>query len=204
MFADSKISDDSKWDEMLNRTYGRISEIALLKEQVNRLYPSPSTPGSTYKTQFQRMGHYVTEGSFTCHNRIVADAYRGKVYTVDYAVPPATHGSDQAGTFFNPLSSQNKALPEAELVSRQGYQSYLVSFARSGNPNTYRNKATTIEWPLATGNDGPSLANVLKVANLGGASGFSLLADDPLQARLRCQYWSDVQKFAEKALAKTT
>lgn len=105
-FADSSVTDDEKFDQLLLSTYGNSNETTWIKDRVNKLWPPVSAPGSPYKTERKRLSRHVSEGFFTCHNRLIADAYPGKVWTVHYAVPPAGHGSDQIATFFNPASLQ--------------------------------------------------------------------------------------------------
>jgi carboxylesterase type B len=202
-FADSSVTDDEKFDELILRTYGNSSETAWIKDRAKQLWPPVSAPGSPYKTERERLGRHVSEGSFTCHNRLIADAYPGKVYTVHYAVPPAGHGSDQVGTFFNPASPQYASMSASEREGRAAFQSYLTSFARSGDPNKHKSEANTITWPLTTGIEGATLKNTLTVDNLSGRAGFRL-ADDELQVKERCKFWSDVQVSVEKALAKAS
>lgn len=200
-FADSSVTDDDKFDQLILSTYGNSSETAWIKDRAKQLWPPISAPGSPYKTEHERLGRHVSEGSFTCHNRLIADAYPGKVYTVHYAVPPAGHGFDQIGTFFNPASPQNAALTTGEKEGRAAFQSYLTSFARSGDPNMFRNVKQTIPWPLTTGIEGVTLRDTLTVDSLVGKGGFRL-ADDGLQVKERCKFWSDVQVSVEKSLGK--
>jgi carboxylesterase type B len=199
MFTDSTVTDDQKFDAMLQRAYGNQSALASARDQLKKFFPPVSGAGSPYKTEHDRLAHYVTEMSFTCHNRLLADAYRGRVYSVQYAVPPATHGSDQTGTFFNPLNPQYANISKEELAKRQGFQSYLVSFAVTGNPNKLRNNATTIEWPLTTGFNDTTISNVLNVESLSGAAGMKLISD-PLQVKDRCAVWTEIQKTVQKTL----
>jgi carboxylesterase type B len=204
-FSDPAVDTDAKFDEMLERVYGNSSELAPFIERAKKqLYPALSAPGTPYKTERQRMGNYVTEGSFSCHNRIVVDAYPGKTYVVNYAIPPSSHGSDQAGTFFNPQAPQHAGKTAAQLETSMGYQSYIVSTIRSGNPNTYRSQKHSIEWPLASGLGDAMLGNVLKVESLAGHSGLKLQSDDQLVAKDRCEWWSGVQKAIEKVIPKAS
>jgi carboxylesterase type B len=198
-FTDETVNTDDKFDELMALTYGNSSALASSRSAINRLYPPVSAPNSPFKTEKQRLGLYVTEGSFTCHNRVVADAYAGKTYVVHYAVPPARHGGDQDATFFNPLNPRYASTPAAELEERQGFQSYLASYIRSGNPNTYRNNATTIEWPFATGYGEATLGNALTIETLAGKAGIKVAADS-LMARERCQWWTDALKAKENWL----
>jgi carboxylesterase type B len=201
-FTDPSITSDAKFDELMALTYGNSSALAQSRSAINTLYPPLAAPNTPFKTEKERMSLYVTEGSFTCHNRGVADAYAGRAYVLHYAVPPSRHGGDQGATFFNPLSPQYAGTPKAELEARQGFQSYLASYIRSGNPNTYRNKETTVEWPMATGHDKAVLSNTLVVDTLAGKSGIKV-ADDALMGKDRCQWWTDVLKAKEKLLASS-
>jgi carboxylesterase type B len=200
MFIDPNILEDSQFDAMLERSHGNRSELAWARESIKKFFPPVSGPNSPYKTQKDRGSQYVSEMSFTCHNRILADAYPDRIYSVQYAVPPATHGSDQAGTFFNPLSPQFANLSKAEAEARQAYQSYLISFALTGNPNKVRDQANTIDWPLTAGVNGSTLSNVLNVDNLSGKSGFSLVNNDQFQVKDRCHFWTEYQKAVDKIL----
>jgi carboxylesterase type B len=199
MFTDSNVKDDAQFDAMISRSYGNRTELAAAREQIKKLFPAVSSPGSPYATQKDRLTQYVTEMSFTCHNRIIADAYPGRVYSVQYAVPPATHGSDQAGTFFNPSNPQYANLSKADAEARQAFQSYLISFALTGSPNKARNQANTIEWPLTTGLNDTTLSNVLNVESLTGVKGFSLVKDS-FQVKDRCSFWTELQKTVDKIL----
>jgi carboxylesterase type B len=199
MFTDPNVKEDSQFDAMLLRAYGNTSELAAARDQLKRMFPPVSAPNSPYKTQKDRLSNYVSEMSFTCHNRILADAYPGRVYSVQYAVAPGTHGSDQTGTFFNPLSPQNANLSKTEAEARQAFQSYLVSFALTGSPNKGRDQANTIDWPLTTGFNETTLSNVLNIESLTGTSGFSLIKD-PLQVKDRCDFWTNLQKTVDKIL----
>ncbi|KAE9961333.1 hypothetical protein BLS_002475 [Venturia inaequalis] len=201
MFADSTVTDDGKFDQLIVSTYGNSSETAWIKDQAAKLWPPISAPGSPYKTEQERLGSHVSEGSFTCHNRLIADAYPGKVWTVHYAVPPAGHGSDQTATFFNPASPQYATMTAAEKEGRAAFQSYLTSFARTGDPNKFRSEGQTIEWPKTTGVEGVTLRNTLQVDSLKGREGFRLV-DDGLQVKERCEFWSRVQVAVEKRLGK--
>lgn len=200
-FADSSITDDEKFDQLVVSTYGNSSETAWIKDQMKKLWPPISAPGSPYKTERERLGRHVSEGSFTCHNRLIADAYPRKVWTVHYAVPPAGHGSDQIATFFNPASPQYASLTAAEREGGAAFQSYLISLVRAGDPNKFRSGGQTIEWPKTTGIEGATLRNTLQVDNLKGKEGFRLV-DDELQVKERCKFWNDVQVSVEKSLAK--
>lgn len=199
MFTDRSITDDEKFNAMVLSTYGNRSELLEARKKAIALYPAVSVTGSPFKTELDRLSQYVSEQSFTCHNRLIADAYPGKVYSVQYAVSPGTHGSDQRGTFFDSLNPQYANLSKSEIEGRQGFQNMLASFAVAGSPNKRRNNATTIEWQLTTGFNDTLFSNVLNVESLTGAGGFSLVKDS-LQPKDRCGFWTELQKTVEKLL----
>jgi hypothetical protein len=119
---------------------------------------------------------------------------------VSQILKPSEHDlTSRTGTFFNSLAPQNAALSKSDIEGRLAYQTYLASFAMTGNPNKNRNKDTTIEWPLATGENDPMLSNVLKVASLTGKSGLSL-GQDEQQQRDRCSYYTDLAKAVDAIL----
>jgi carboxylesterase type B len=189
---------DSSFELLVDSQVGNSTFTKDLKARAQRLYPSTKHIDSPYQSETLRISDYVTESSFTCHNRLVADAYAGKVYTVEYAVSKAKHGADQSATFFNPLKPENRNIAPDMLPNKLAYQSYFTSFARTGNPNTYRNNAT-IEWPLTTGFDGVTLKNVLRFEQPIGAKGFRL-EEDTGETRVHCQFWTDVQKAIQESL----
>jgi hypothetical protein len=99
------------------------------------------------------------------------------------------------------MAPQNAALSKSDLAGRLAYQTYLASFIVTGDPNKNRNKATTIEWPLTTGEKDATISNVLKVSSLTGTSGLRL-GEDELQQRDRCHYYTDLAKAVDALLLK--
>src|ERR1700761_8259327 len=74
----------SSFGQMVDSRFGNSSFTKDLKAKANTFYPPLSEKDTPYRSELERMANYVTESSFTCHNRIVADAYAGKVYSVEY------------------------------------------------------------------------------------------------------------------------
>jgi hypothetical protein len=190
-FVNTRGLKENAFENMLNNWFGNDTAYDEIKQRGKKFFPPPGEPGSLFKSEFDRMSMYSTENSFTCHNRLVANAYAGKTYSVEYAVGTATHGSDQSATFINPTTVSAESIPV-----RTAFQSYFVSFIRSGDPNKFRNKET-IEWPLTTGFDKEMLGNVLRFEQPIGPKG-SRLEDDPRQSKDRCQFWTDVQKAIDR------
>lgn len=201
MFSDSSITTDASFDSYILSTYGNDSRIDALKERIQELYPPLSAPGSPYTTQIDRLSEYVGDSTFTCHNRRVAVNYPGKVYSVLYSIPPATHGSDQGAIFYSPSNPTYNSLDQEGIDARLGYQSYFASFAMTGNPNAHRIENSTIDWPITTGLDDPLLNPVLNLKELTGRSGLELINDSD-QSKEKCEFWTHLQQELEIILNK--
>src|ERR1700760_61197 len=126
MFVSSTVKDEESFNTYVGGVFGTGKDLAPLSKKAISLYQSIG-PNDTLAT---RAARFVTEVSFTCHSRSITNSYPGKVYEVVYEVPPSTHGSDQNGTF-------------TSKEGQTGYQSMLVSFIRTGDPNVFRNKEKT-------------------------------------------------------------
>lgn len=200
MFVTIQALDENGFDKMVGSYIGNLSDAKTLMQRARHLYPPINFIDSPYASEGERLADYVTESTFTCHNRLLADAYIGKVYTVEYGVAPATHGADQGPTFFNPLAGRNWAIPADIMPERTAYQSYLVSFAKTGDPNSFRNSAT-IEWPLSKIQSG-RVTGVLNYKRSVGVqiNGFTV-SEDKGEDTERCGLWVDVQKSMEKEFA---
>ena len=73
----------------------------------------------------------------------------------------------------------------------QAYQSYLVSHAETGDPNTYRKKLglpPTLAWPKPD-NSGDEVRGVLQVGDLG----FSIINDGQV-SRETCTFWQGIME----------
>jgi carboxylesterase type B len=202
MFVDHTFVTDDTFDNMLDAAIGNSSQVAALRVRAKRMYPPINYLSSPYKFEQDRLANYITESTFTCHNRLISDAYPGKVYTVNYAVAPATHGSDFSAVFFSPYGAIFRGIPPEAIGERMAYQSYFLSFIRSGDPNTYRNNET-IAWPITTGLNETMPTNTLKLTYPIGPDGFAIVDDDE-QEKSRCDFWAEVQTTVAKVLDETS
>lgn len=117
---------------------------------------------------------------------------------MQYSVLPGYHATDLIPTFYSSdpdlltlVGILDEALSALDFGSlADSYQSYLISHARTGNPNTYRSTTspyTTLgDWPIVD-NSGNELTNVLNV----GDSGFSLISDTT-NTNTTCNFWLNV------------
>ena len=131
-----------------------------------------------------------------CNVRDLSSAYAGKNYNLQYSKALGLHGVDLLPTFYNlnlDLSAfgidQPYALVPLFGSFSQAYQSYLVSHARSGDPNTFKktlNIPPAITWPKP-GSTGDKFTGVLDA----GVFGFSTVTDEQT-TRNRCDFWVQV------------
>ncbi|KAF2405611.1 alpha/beta-hydrolase [Trichodelitschia bisporula] len=173
----------------LDETYGRRSPIPAA---VEKRYPPPG-PGSPYADQVARMQAVMQAGFFACHAWTLAAAYAGKAktYVAVYGRGSGKHGMDIKADFFN----SSKPAPRDDpgfMEFAPKYQDYLLSHARTGDPNKLR-QAGSPEWPVVT--VGEKMTNVLEAGNKGFAVG-----SDPVVSKEECGFWVDVWAGATKAV----
>jgi hypothetical protein len=204
-FVDPSINTSAKFDKYSQSGFENriVPGSEKLIERLEQLYPAVETPGSPFKNTSQRVALYVADAGFNCHHRIIAQAYPDKTFTYQSSFWSGTHYVDQFPSFFDPRGGGlNRILVQSSRSLRavQAFQSYLVSEMVSGNPNTLRDKTTTIEWPPTTGFTDPSVKGVLNFTNVAGPGGFSIITD-PRLVKDRCDFWNDVWSAMDKSVA---
>jgi len=162
-------------------------------------YPPISSGHSNYSSEHDRLGGFIGESSFQCNIRHLTDAYVGEAatYNLLYAVTPGLHATDLLPLFYDisldlPLFGNTEPFPLIPGFGSfaQAYQAYMVSHARSGDPNKFKkpllNLPPGIRWPEVD-NQGEVMGGVLRAGDLG----FSV-TDDEQTGRARCGFWRDV------------
>ena len=152
-----------------------------------------------YSNERERLIDLTQDSSFQCNVRYLSDAYKGKNWNIQYSATTGLHGVDIVPTFYKlnidvSILGTKISLPLVPGFGSfaQAYKSYLVSHARTGNPNTFKkpfdifNLPPAIPWPQP-GNTGDALTNVLDATDLG----FSYITDD-LTRKSRCGFWENV------------
>lgn len=145
----------------------------------------------------------MEDSSIQCSIRYLSDAYKGKNWNLQYSATGGLHAVDVLPTFYNDNLDPNAfqvQLPPGFGPFAQAYQSYLVSHARTGNPNTLKKTngvPPAITWPQP-GNTGDALTNVLDATP---DLSFTLITDN-LTQESRCGFWKDVAA-AETSLGGT-
>ena len=161
-----------------------------------------NNPGSPYPTERDRIRAFLGDQSFYCNVRFLTDAYNGHNYNLQYSVTPGLHATDLLPTFYNLNVDLNAILGGSiPLVPgfggfAQAYQSYLVSHARSGDPNTFKKTVgvpPAVTWPRPD-NSGDTLKGVLNAGDLG----FSVIQDEKV-GKEKCRFWRDIAERVTKA-----
>jgi hypothetical protein len=134
--------------------------------------------------------------TFTCHSRFISEGFKGKTYNLQYARGSGLHGSDIGADFYNKdTESFLSKLGDPTFGSfATTFQTYLLSHARTGDPNKLREEGS-IEWPIASW--GPVLGNVLNATD----RGFELISDQMTKAE-DCDLWRDVVAGMTSGLGK--
>ncbi|KAL8746200.1 MAG: hypothetical protein Q9190_001754 [Brigantiaea leucoxantha] len=198
LFVPSNVQTDAGFDAFVDTIFPPYAKAAGVNAAIEARYPpvtSPSGPHN-YTTERDRTKDLIGESSFYCNVRYLSDAYAGKNYNLQYSVTPGLHATDLLPTFYNlnlDLSIFGSDVPFPIIPGfgsfAQGYQSYLTSHARSGDPNKYKktiNIPPAITWPKP-GAGGDAFTGVLNAGDLG----FSLVTDGKT-ATSRCQFWREV------------
>ena len=182
VFVKGNIKSDSDFMGHIEWNYNNLnfSNHSVVTQAILKKLPSP---GPSLKAQNHRMEQYL-EHKFTCNTRWVTEAYKDKTWNVQYSLGTGTHGEDILADFFSSDSALGKVAKlldpsTADLAGK--FQSYLVSHARTGDPNTLNKK---FAWPKVT--IGPEFSNVLEFTKP------LRLVTDKMNTADICDFWRDV------------
>jgi carboxylesterase type B len=155
-----------------------------------RRYPKPG-PNSKFKDEKERFIQYMQFQFFTCHVRTITSAYKDKSWVAQYSRGTGKHGMDMQADFYNSGGSPPKGDPGFAQFAPT-YQDYLLSHARTGNPNTLGKKSAAILWPKVKFGD--TFGDVLEA----GKNGFWIIEDQLTKAQ-DCDVWTDILAGITKA-----
>jgi hypothetical protein len=202
LFVNRSIKTDKDFTDYINYVWPPYAVEDGIVAEIEAVYPPVNSSNAPFKTEEERLKVFTTQSGFLCNTHALTKAYKGKTYNVQFSALNGTHGADVLPTWYNPyitINASGIALPLwGALISQglfvpgvaRGYQSYLVSHARSGNPNSNRellNVPPTIEWPKVGNIDGEYLTNVLNVTD----NGFGIITDTT-HNRTICDFWIDI------------
>ena len=197
IFVPSDVTTDAQFSTYVSEVFPPYAQSDGVNAAIEARYPPVMSGNSNYTTEFDRTKALLGDSSFQCNVRYLSDAYNGKNYNLQYSVTPGFHATDLLPTFYDlniDLTALGSSTPYPIIPGfgsfAQAYQSYLVSHARSGNPNTYAkvlNVPPAINWPKAGSSSANVLTNVLNAGDLG----FSVISDNET-TESPCNFWREV------------
>ena len=197
LFVPSNVQTDQQFNNLIDVVFPSYAKAAGVNAAIEAHYPPVMTGAvHNYTTERDRVKALLGDSSFYCNVRYLSDAYNGKNYNLQYSVTPGLHATDLLPTFYNLNIDLQTLAGDASIPLipgfgsfAQAYQSYLVSHARSGDPNKYRkaiNLPPAISWPKP-GNTGDALTGVLDATDIG----FMLETDQDTRKSV-CNFWIQV------------
>ncbi|KAL8645980.1 MAG: hypothetical protein Q9226_007059 [Calogaya cf. arnoldii] len=191
LFVPLSMKDDEDFTTTVESIYSAYTKRAGITSSIASRYGQKN-----YPTAFERYKAFLGDSSFYCNVRYLTDAYKGKTWNLKYSVFPGLHATDILPTFYNlnlDLDSFGSLVPFPLVPGfggfSQAFQSYLVSHARTGDPNTMRKRFSvppTIAWPKPNGG-GDRVEGVLQAGNFG----FGVVSDGQI-SRETCDFWQGV------------
>lgn len=192
-FVSKSFQTDAAFDALVDAVFPPYAKAAGVNSAIEKRYPPVLNGAGPYKTERDRAKAVVRDLVFLCNVRSLSDAYRGRNWNLQYSVPPGLHGSDVLPTFFNrnvnlTLIDEIAGAPiSPEFISLiETYQSYFVSQARTGNPNTLK-RPRAITWPRPY-NKGDVIGGVLDFSD----RGFNVITDNQASESV-CRFWRHVE-----------
>ena len=165
------------------------------KSRIIARYPPADKARGIFATERERLDIYFRDLIFSCNIRALTDAYSGKNFNLQYSTIPYTHGADGYATFyyrgFNLSTFPTRGLFDGFGDFAETYQSYLVSHARTGDPNTYRKSHkgfNAIRWPRPDNRE-DLVKGILNTTD----TGFEVITDEQT-SRSTCRFWQDLTK----------
>ena len=197
IFVPLDVTTDAQFSTYISQVFPPYAKSAGVDTAIEARYPPVISSNSNYTTEFDRLNHVLADSSFQCNIRYLSDAYSGNHYNLQYSVTPALHATDLLPIFYDlniDLTALGATSPFPLIPGfgsfAQAYQSYLVSHARSGDPNKYAkllNIPPAIKWPKSGSSSADVLTNVLNAGDLG----FSVVSDQETTETV-CGFWRKV------------
>lgn len=180
--ANSLKNNKTFFEAQLLSTYGPNLKV---KEAILKKYPTPG-PESKFADEKARFTQYMQHQFFTCHVRTITNAYASNSWVGMYSRGTGKHGMDMKADFYNSDNAPPKDDPGFAQFA-PAYQNYLLSHARTGDPNTLQqaNGTGAVVWPKVK--VGATYGNVLEA----GKAGFTIIDDKQTSAE-ECDIWTDV------------
>lgn len=188
LFADPTKVFNDQVDALLRENFPNGT--AQTYKDIEAQYPEPNLFGP-FISNYDRLSTLIGEWVVTCNTRYLAKAYPGKAWGYQFSIPPGIHAFDLILAFWRTDLNIGQVLQvdlDIDFLTQKnlatGFQSYITSFVRSGDPNTYREQGSlppTKEFPKAVVGDRVTVLDV-------NVLGYSTVAD-PDTPKARCDYW---------------
>ncbi|KAF5584440.1 hypothetical protein FPCIR_8669 [Fusarium pseudocircinatum] len=183
LFVDQTVKTDTDFLKLLLGAFDYVDIVASITAEY---------PAKDYSSPLARQADVLKDAVFACNYRWVTNAFPKNSYNMQFSGGSSgSHGQVLPGVFYNPtltVEANGTKFPVDDYFGNQGIfnslQSYIVSHAISGSPNTYRNASGTIAWPKVSGFRYENLGSVLNVTN----NGFESITDKQGTSS-RCDFW---------------
>ncbi|KAI5781690.1 Alpha/Beta hydrolase protein [Peziza echinospora] len=189
LFANPAFDTEAEVTAMVTSNFPNATA-AIRTQILNTLYPKP-TLFSEFPSNFLRLSKIIEDVIVTCNTRWLAQAYAGNAYNYVFAIPPGIHGIDLLLTFWRTTLNIGALQLDATIPFltnnnyATGFQSYLTSFVRTGDPNTHRQ---LLALPLTKSWATSSVTSEGVVGLELGLLGYSTTTDKDSSAA-RCDFW---------------
>jgi carboxylesterase type B len=197
-FVDNSVKTDAQFDKWVADLYGPLAKTQVFSKTVNDLYP-PLAVGISkglYADQIQRRKDFYRDAGFSCYARYITEAYPTQVWNMIYGELGGFHGTDLIALFSRTglkALGITVPLPDAFRAVSKTYQSYLVSHALTGDPNTLslkvggKENVAAPQWPRTPPLQGKYMDNVLLMKN-----GTLTVGQSATIPKENCDQWQDM------------
>lgn len=186
IFTDTTVTTNAKFDSLVAQTFPNMTNTT--REQLVSFYPEKSN-----ELTFARLENLISKWAVTCNTRWLAKAYEGQAWGYRFDIFPGIHGLDTAFNWWRSGVSLGKTdkydinFQDPKMKGAASIvQAYIASFARTGNPNTYRSNMTepitAIDIPLTVVNSTLNLVDIV-------AGGQLQVVDDKETRQDECDWW---------------
>ena len=216
LFVDKEIKDEKTFDQFLRKLMPQ-QHLELVRDAIKAQYPLPSYGND----QIKRTAAVIRDSSFTCNTRYLYNS-QNFTNTITYMMQynyldywgAAQHATDILPTFWNSdwdlVDFLKQQIPPGYFTGLEAnwvggciadlappFQSYFMSHAVAGNPNTFAKKENPV-WSPAE-DDGNEIQNTLDVKHVGIFGHlFNNLSTDAINSRTACDFWNEVAYVVAK------
>ncbi|KAK8244012.1 carboxylesterase family protein [Phyllosticta capitalensis] len=184
VFLDASVNNETRFNDYVDFFFPVPSVADKIKSRFTQLLPNEP---------LGRVAKIIEQGRINCNARLLVDHFataggNTSVYNMVYARGAGLHGSDVAPTFASPDPTRDVQGADVS------YQSYLISLARSRDPNMFRAESCsaeppTMEWKKvdAGETEAERYERVLRVVD-----GEYKMDVDETNVKDDCAFWSEV------------